>query len=210
MATKTPRDKHEIILGAAQKRFARFGLAKVTMDEIAADLGMSKAALYYYFPTKEDMFRSVVATEQKNFIERIEAVVRGTATAARKLSGYFTEHLRLQGSLLDMRIIEARVTEPVKPIMRDLFRKFSITETRYLETIIREGKRRHEFCVDFPQGAARLIQHALQGLRIRFFKTMGDGEPKPSDIRAYRDEVLYFLEIFLKAMSPQRSRMKNA
>jgi len=34
--------------------FRRFGLAKVTMDEIAADLGISKAALYYYFPAKED------------------------------------------------------------------------------------------------------------------------------------------------------------
>jgi len=50
-------DKHAIILDAAQKRFARFGVGKVTMEEISADLGMSKAALYYYFKTKEEIFR---------------------------------------------------------------------------------------------------------------------------------------------------------
>jgi TetR/AcrR family transcriptional repressor of mexJK operon len=203
-------DKHTAILDAAHKRFARYGLTKVTMDEIAEDLGMSKAALYYYFPTKEDLYRNVVTSEQQDFADRMKAIVRGNAPAAVKLSGYFAEHLRLLGSLLDLRIIEAPAAYPVKPIMRDLFREFSSTETRFLEAIMREGKKRREFAVDFPEKTARLVQHVLQGLRMRFITTMRDREPREADIRAYRDEVLNFLKIFLKGISRQRNGVKNA
>jgi AcrR family transcriptional regulator len=38
------------IIEAARKRFSHYGLTKTTMNEIAADIGMSKASLYYYFP----------------------------------------------------------------------------------------------------------------------------------------------------------------
>jgi AcrR family transcriptional regulator len=34
------------ILKAAEERFFRFGFSKVTMDEIASELGMSKKTLY--------------------------------------------------------------------------------------------------------------------------------------------------------------------
>lgn len=202
-------DKHTAILDAAHKRFARYGLTKVTMDEIAEDLGMSKAALYYYFPAKEDLYRRVVASEQQAFAHRMEAIVRGSAPAVKKLSGYFAEHLRLLGSLLDLRIVEAPAAYPVKPIMRDLFHEFSSTETRFLEAIMREGKKRREFVVDFPEKTARLVQHVLQGLRMRFIKTMRYREPREADIRAYRDEVRYFLRILLKGISRQRNGVKT-
>jgi TetR/AcrR family transcriptional repressor of mexJK operon len=208
MASRHP-DKHAAILDAAQKRFARYGLTKVTMDEIAADLGISKAALYYYFPNKEDIYRNVVGCEQQDFADRMETIVRGNAPAAGKLSGYFAEHLRLIGSLLDLRIVEVRAAYPVKPIMRDLFQEFSSTETRFLKAIMREGKKRREFAVDFPEKTARLVQHVLQGLRMRFITIMRGREPGAADIRAYRDEVLYFLKIFLKGISRQQNGVKN-
>jgi TetR/AcrR family transcriptional repressor of mexJK operon len=209
MASLHP-DKHAAILNVAQKRFARYGLTKVTMDEIAEDLGMSKAALYYYFPAKEDLYRRVVAAEQQDFADRIEAIVTGSAPVAEKLSAYFAEHLRLLGSLLDLRIIEVRAAYPVKPIMRDLFREFSGTETRFLETIMREGKKRREFVIDSPEKTARLVQHVLQGLRMRFITTMHGKDPKESDIRSYRSEVLHFLDILLMGISRQRNGAKKA
>ena len=52
-------EKLSKVLDAAQKRFARFGLSKTTMNDIADDLGVSKASLYYYFPDKESIFKKV-------------------------------------------------------------------------------------------------------------------------------------------------------
>lgn len=53
-------DKRDQIIGAALKRFSRFGIAKTTMSEIADDLKLSKANLYYYFPDKFSLIEAIV------------------------------------------------------------------------------------------------------------------------------------------------------
>ena len=53
-------DKRDLIIGAALKRFSRFGIAKTTMSEIADDLKLSKANLYYYFPEKFSLIEAIV------------------------------------------------------------------------------------------------------------------------------------------------------
>jgi AcrR family transcriptional regulator len=49
------------ILAAAQTRMVRFGYHKVTMDEIAGDLKMSKNTIYLQFPSKIDIAKGLVA-----------------------------------------------------------------------------------------------------------------------------------------------------
>ena len=48
--------KVSVIKKAARKRFRHYGLTKTTMNDIAADIGMSKASLYYYFLIKKICF----------------------------------------------------------------------------------------------------------------------------------------------------------
>ena len=50
------------ILAAALEVFARKGFAATRLDEIAAQAGVSKGALYLYFDTKQALFRAVVDT----------------------------------------------------------------------------------------------------------------------------------------------------
>ena len=49
------------ILTVAQTRMVRFGYHKVTMDEIAGDLRMSKNTIYLHFPSKIDIAKGLVA-----------------------------------------------------------------------------------------------------------------------------------------------------
>jgi AcrR family transcriptional regulator len=50
----------EKILTAAQTRMVRFGYHKVTMDEIATDLKMSKNTIYLHFSSKIDIAKGLV------------------------------------------------------------------------------------------------------------------------------------------------------
>ncbi len=43
------------IIDAAEKRFSQYGFRRVTMDDIASDLGISKKTLYLHFKSKEDI-----------------------------------------------------------------------------------------------------------------------------------------------------------
>lgn len=50
----------EKILNAAEKRMIKFGYRKVTMDEIALDLRMSKNTIYKQFVGKEEIAKALV------------------------------------------------------------------------------------------------------------------------------------------------------
>ena len=61
------------IVAAAFGVFAERGFAAARLDDIAARAGVSKAALYLYFETKEELFRAVVSEAVAPNLEAIEA-----------------------------------------------------------------------------------------------------------------------------------------
>ena len=60
MPRPAPLNRREEILAAAKEEFAARGFAAARMEDIARRLGISKAALYLYFGTKESLFRAMV------------------------------------------------------------------------------------------------------------------------------------------------------
>ncbi|MES2874528.1 MAG: TetR/AcrR family transcriptional regulator [Daejeonella sp.] len=51
--------KQDHIVEAAIKRFTHFGINKTTLGEIAEDIGISKASLFYYFQDKGTLLEAV-------------------------------------------------------------------------------------------------------------------------------------------------------
>ncbi len=61
MRTMTaPADTRQRILEAATTRFLDRGYDATSLREIAEDLAITKAAVYYHFPSKEDILRAVL------------------------------------------------------------------------------------------------------------------------------------------------------
>jgi AcrR family transcriptional regulator len=54
-------DTRDQILAAASDLFAERGFEQTSLREIAARVGITKAALYYHFPSKADLFEALVA-----------------------------------------------------------------------------------------------------------------------------------------------------
>ena len=53
-------DAKERILQKANDLFMRYGIRSITMDEIAAQLGISKKTIYQYFTDKDEMVEGVI------------------------------------------------------------------------------------------------------------------------------------------------------
>jgi Transcriptional regulator len=53
--------KRQAVIAAAERAFLDQGYASASMDAIAADAGVSKRTVYNHFPSKQDLFRAVVA-----------------------------------------------------------------------------------------------------------------------------------------------------
>src|SRR5690625_5029622 len=60
------------ILAAAQKIFCNCGYSTASMDVIADKAGVSKATVYAYFDSKEQLFEAMVHQECQNFHARME------------------------------------------------------------------------------------------------------------------------------------------
>ena len=63
------------ILLAAARVFARDGYGNATLDDVAAQMGVTKGVIYYYFRSKEDIFTEIRATAVREAIERLEAII---------------------------------------------------------------------------------------------------------------------------------------
>lgn len=72
-AARGPKGKAESILAAAQRTFLASGFEAASMDAIAREAGASKATVYAYFASKEELFGAVVARESERYAEGFSA-----------------------------------------------------------------------------------------------------------------------------------------
>ena len=63
------------IIDAALAVFDKLGIEKTTMEEIASEAGFGKATLYYYYPSKDDVYMEIMVTGWKLLWDEIEDVI---------------------------------------------------------------------------------------------------------------------------------------
>ena len=92
------------IIQAALACFPRKGYNNTTMDDIAAESGLSKGSLYWYFKSKDDLFaeallsvfmnvgqEAVAAMEQYSTAsDKLRAVAQATVGFGKMVEGYFS------------------------------------------------------------------------------------------------------------------------
>lgn len=96
------------ILDRSLDHFLQFGFSKVTMNEIAEDLGMSKKTLYHYFPSKEEMLLAVmnrlhaetaskidvfVDNQSMDFVQKLREILNVVAAFHAKMNSHFLADL---------------------------------------------------------------------------------------------------------------------
>lgn len=74
-AGSTAEGTRQRILDAATKLFEQRGFAGTSIRELAVLCGMTKAALYYHFPSKEEVLQALVAP----FLDDVDRIVAATA-----------------------------------------------------------------------------------------------------------------------------------
>jgi TetR/AcrR family transcriptional regulator len=95
MSTTTVSTRDQI-LDAAERLFARQGFDPTTIKEIGSDAGLTPALLYYYFRSKEDLYREVLQRVAEDLVSRGRAGLDAAATpeeAIRSLVGAQVEFL---------------------------------------------------------------------------------------------------------------------
>ena len=195
--------KEQSILEAARKRFAYYGFSKVTMDEIAADVGMGKASLYYYFPTKVELFKSVVAEEQDEFIEKLNKILLTEISTADKMNQYMRERLKHFNSFVNLAKLSFQSIQELKPMFGDLHSNFIEREHKLLAAIIHDGIEKGELKPGDSEKIATSIVHVLHGLRLRTFPMRKYSDLDLALNEELLEEMLFVLDMLLNGIQIQ-------
>ena len=189
----------------ALDHFLQFGFSKVTMNEIAEELGMSKKTLYHYFPGKEVLLAAVVSRLHEETANEIETLVDNTTIDfSQKLHGALNILAAFHGKmtpyfLADMEKHAPEVCRVTNDFKRDRIRNI-------MGKLIAEGVQKGVFRNDIDQELIVLIyagalQHLLRpdifnklGLSVsQIHKTIGsvvfNGIVRPEARNEFLEEI---------------------
>jgi AcrR family transcriptional regulator len=94
------RSREEIVV-AARRVLLRDGIAATTVDAVAQEVGLTKAALYYYYPSKKALLFEVIYGSLETQAEAVQGAVAGARNGAEALSAIIRETVHFYGSRLD-------------------------------------------------------------------------------------------------------------
>ena len=196
------------ILQAARRRFAKQGLSKTTMNEIADDLGISKAALYYYFKDKEQIYKQVVASEQAQFIALAEKLLERRITCTEKLKIYADHRFASFRDLVNLSKLSFDSLFRFRPVINDLMKEFKRKELTLIEKILDQGMASGEFRNIDKRFYAELFASSMAGLRLGSLrKSESDKEPSRTALKQQRAQMLTLAELFSNGISRKQSRI---
>lgn len=82
---RTATPTRERILAAATTLFSRYGFKRASMEDIALEAGLSRAALYLQFKNKEDIFRELSRELHEEAMAQAEAALAGDGAISERL-----------------------------------------------------------------------------------------------------------------------------
>jgi AcrR family transcriptional regulator len=192
--------KEKLIIEAAQKRFGLYGIEKTSMREIAEDLNLSKASLYYYFPDKESLYRAVVEKEQAEFLDRIAERITRITGPDQLLREYARARLSYFRTLLNLSRIRFQVYSDLKPVLQDTIHVFRKKEEEIIVRIIDKGIADGIFFYEDSGKAASLFLDILKGLRLSVINDKISLVIDQQEYDRFLEKINAVTEIFIRGL----------
>jgi TetR/AcrR family fatty acid metabolism transcriptional regulator len=196
-------DKHNKIIRAATKVFAKKGFFNARISDVAKEAKVADGTIYLYFNNKYDILLSVFEQKIGKLIEQITAQLEQEEDPRRMLELFIVNHLRemkKNKNLAEVIQIELRQTNKVIKDYRN--NKFS-EYLNIISSIIIQGQSKKVFRQDILPGIAkRAIFGALDEIaRIWNINTESDYQIDETERQV--------INIFLVGVLESPSKMSN-
>jgi AcrR family transcriptional regulator len=160
-ARARPDDTRTRILDAAEALFRRLGFGKTAVADIAAELKMSPANVYRFFPSKNAIIEAICQRCLGELEERAWAVARTRGSASERIERLVVEILAYHK---ENHLTDQRVNDMVLAALElswGAIRTHKEHMRMVLEAILREGVERGEFEPLDPRETSRLLMLSL-------------------------------------------------
>lgn len=195
-------DRRDAILAVAWKSFLEHGYAATSMSAIAAELGGSKATLWNYFPSKEELFAAVIGQRTESYRALLTEILKPVGCVETTLANVSRSLLRKACSSESIALHRLVVGESNRfpELGRIFYERGPRMTTELLTDYVARSMSRRELRQDDPGTACKtfitLCIHSCQQRQL-----LGLMEPLTDE--QIEDETARTVSIFMRAYGPE-------
>ena len=153
-------DIREAILDAVDRRLARFGYKKMTVESLAEEAGIGKGTVYLHFPSKEEAVLSHVDRIVERLCGRLDTIAAGDGPVAQRLHAMLVERVTYRLSAVQHYTQSLDdLLSGIRPMLLERRQRHFAREAERFERVLNEGRRTEVFePVRAPTTARALIE----------------------------------------------------
>jgi AcrR family transcriptional regulator len=169
-STVEARDTRSHILAAARRVFAAKGYTGASLDEVAADAGLTKGAIYWYFASKSEVLLALVEERRERQTATLPDAIRSFTSSDDPISA-LTAVLKEQMELCRHnqewpRLVVEFLSESRDPLVRERFQTLVRRRQEIIRDAIAEAQQNQLLRADVdPYEVAVLFTSLFDGLQ---------------------------------------------
>lgn len=176
------------IVSVAAKIFTRYGFKKTTMEEIAIATRKGKSSIYYYFSSKEDIFKAVVELEAEELRLDLVKEISMIEDPIEQLRTFILFRMHKMKTLTNFYAALKSDYLSHLQFIEKIRKKYDQNEVKIVTEILRRGIKHNKFVIEDPSLSAVAIVTAMKGLEIPLFINKDHG-----NIEERLDNLIKFL-----------------
>lgn len=156
------------ILDAALELIARYGFEAMSMRQLSNRVGVQAAAMYRYFPTKEDLLYTLMCAHMEGLIASWQAARPEDGDPAAQLSAFVDNHIRFHVARRLSTHVNNMELRSLSPERRTHILRLRNAYEKELRQILRAGAEAGRFRVEDTALTAMAIIQMITGVIVWF------------------------------------------
>jgi AcrR family transcriptional regulator len=153
---------------AAVNLIARLGYEAMSMRQLAAEVGVQAAALYRYFPTKEELLFTLMREHMEGLATAWEAARPADADSAQLLSAYVRNHIAFHIERRHATHVSNMELRSLSPERLTHILRMRTAYEKELRAILRDGDETGAFSIDDTGLTAMALIQMMTGVIVWF------------------------------------------
>ena len=204
-AIATREDIRDVILDAADRLLARYGYKKMTVEDLAQEVGIGKGTIYLHFPSKEEVVLSHVDRIVERLKVRLLAIAREESPPAERLRLMLVERVLFRfDSVQHYTESLSDLLAALRPGLLARRERHFEEESRIIAEVLRAGRRAGLFHFHDAHAAARTLLLATNSLLPYSLSTRELGEREDVEREASRIVQLLLHGLLARADAPAK------
>jgi AcrR family transcriptional regulator len=132
----TNDSRRKEILEKSTDCFIKFGFNKTTLDEIGDAIGFNKAALYYYFKNKEELFLQVVNNQLTIGLNKLQHDIAEVPDSETKILKYFWNRTQVYTNIIKLTSLSSENILDLNNTFEEIYAPYKKAEIKYIKDIL--------------------------------------------------------------------------